>query len=405
MKSEFIQKPVIFERNEAVCVFNPITLNWEFKREKCDSQIIERKISVSLPKAALDTLQVIVTTRCNLNCSYCSVRHLMDSQEKCDLSDTDFNLIEKIINGMDNKKLLVLTGGEPLLCVPNLIRISKHFIGKKVIFTNGILLDAEIAIELARNDIEIIVSLDGTSRESMRYRIGENEKLLEKIMSNLDRIAEIGMQFGLSMVVSDANISTLISDIKALHRRYPGATFGVNLPHHSITGVNPDITDGEFITLFLGLCDLSFNENIYIDQIARKMRSLIKREFRFRDCSAQGQKVVYLPGGKITNCINELNNCMDIWSSTTPINSETCQRCYAVGVCGGGCIFDSTYYMNESGFERRHCKIIRELLPSILWHLYDLEGLRANDREYLSMKYTHLMDSTFNKNTRFSIGH
>ncbi len=137
------------------------------------------------------TLRLALTTRCNLNCTYCFV-------EKND-AVFSFEQADKILNlffssGGDDK-LLMIYGGEPLLFFPLLKKIVK--LAQKIatenrkkltisIGTNGTLLDKEKIDFFKKNDIKVSVSIDGMEEFHNRGRLskektGSFEKVIAKV--------------------------------------------------------------------------------------------------------------------------------------------------------------------------------------------------------------------------------
>ncbi len=115
----------------------------------------------------IDTLGLMLTTRCNLNCSYCYQHgHRQHSARWQDLRRSlDWALLHS-----GSQLLIIMSGGEPLL-VPDMVhRIVDHtrrnapadLTVSYRIMTNGKLLDEETFVALARHKVEIRLSCDGT---------------------------------------------------------------------------------------------------------------------------------------------------------------------------------------------------------------------------------------------------
>lgn len=156
--------------------------------------------------------------------------------------------------------------------------------------------------------------------------------------------------------------------------------------------------------IYMALLSYSLLNKIYIDQIARKLKPLLTSRFRFRDCSAQGDKIVYFPEYEIVNCVNGTNKNLDIWAERIPLLNVKCKNCIAIGICGGGCIYDSKFFGNATGFDGRHCRIMREFIKEALWLFYNIDHEKANDKQYLLSKYSDVI-SYGPKQTVFSVGH
>jgi radical SAM protein with 4Fe4S-binding SPASM domain len=106
------------------------------------------------------------TTRCNLNCIHCYASSAEAKQSE--LTTTEGKRLLEQIAGLDEFRMIVITGGEPLLR-NDIFELMEHAgkLGFKIIFsTNGTLLTPDIAKELAKLCIvNFSISLDGSTRE------------------------------------------------------------------------------------------------------------------------------------------------------------------------------------------------------------------------------------------------
>ena len=87
-----------------------------------------------------NTLQVFITNRCNLNCSGCFARNMMEDKQHISLEEYRTVLVEFIRKG---GKQINLLGGEPFLH-PNLkeiLKLNEKFKIKTTIYTNGYFLN------------------------------------------------------------------------------------------------------------------------------------------------------------------------------------------------------------------------------------------------------------------------
>lgn len=123
-----------------------------------------------------------VTSRCNMNCNYCSV-NLGAGRE---LSLTEWKTAIDILYSLGNRQIN-LSGGEPLLRTDifDLIRYGK---GKRMfvsLSTNGILATPEVARNLDSSGLDsLVVSLDTTDNEKsnqMKHLEGLRKANLTKI--------------------------------------------------------------------------------------------------------------------------------------------------------------------------------------------------------------------------------
>lgn len=97
-----------------------------------------------------DTLRVLVSWECNLRCSYCC-----NNQERF-RKDIHPKTLDEIAWG--DYSVFCITGGEPLLNLPKLQQVLSRCDQSKmiVLYTNGLLLDAETAKFLQNNGVKAI---------------------------------------------------------------------------------------------------------------------------------------------------------------------------------------------------------------------------------------------------------
>lgn len=129
-----------------------------------------------------------VTDRCNLSCKMCR-RKLYLEKGILDKKDLSLSLIEIVIEKIKNKvKFFNISAGygEPLLHknVVEIIKKIKESGLKVILFTNGTLLNKEMARKLLMNGLDIIIfSFEGYDpKEYERVRVGAKYwKVLENI--------------------------------------------------------------------------------------------------------------------------------------------------------------------------------------------------------------------------------
>jgi uncharacterized protein len=143
---------------------------------------------------------VILTTACNMQCSYCYGEALQDVDEDFSGYDVDYSLPTKIgydigllrnFCEQDNDCVLTFYGGEPLLCIEEIRRIMnkvrvKHF----MIQTNGLLLD-NLEPTYVNRFHTILVSVDGNEALTDHYR---GAGAFQKVIRNLKLIRQNGFK-------------------------------------------------------------------------------------------------------------------------------------------------------------------------------------------------------------------
>ena len=149
-----------------------------------------------------------VTKRCNLSCRGCYSRTLHDSGgEEMDVQEMR-NLIREA--GELGVSIILLAGGEPLLR-PDIFSLAMEFKDTLFpLFTNGLLIDDEIAEQLkqARNVIPVI-SMEGYEPDTDERRGKGVHKALDGIIARLN---ENKVLFGVSITVTTSNFATITGE-------------------------------------------------------------------------------------------------------------------------------------------------------------------------------------------------
>ena len=147
------------------------------------------------PPPRLTAVQAVVTGRCNLSCGYCNVRLL-----GLDGKDMDRPTAERVVElaaEAPPDRVVMVTGGEPLLVPETTMWILQKVDPPKVLFTNGTLIDRPAAEGLRRLEVSPVVSMDGMADAHDPLRCGS----WERAARGLDLLREAGVPYGISAVV------------------------------------------------------------------------------------------------------------------------------------------------------------------------------------------------------------
>jgi radical SAM protein with 4Fe4S-binding SPASM domain len=119
------------------------------------------------PSPSLRYLELQITDRCNLRCRHCYIGESGTNE----LSPDETRTVLSEFEAMQGLRVLI-TGGEPLLHrgFAQINKMLPEFSLRKVLFTNGLLLDRRIVKELKVHEIQ--VSIDGLAEahDSLRGR-------------------------------------------------------------------------------------------------------------------------------------------------------------------------------------------------------------------------------------------
>ncbi|MBF0386583.1 MAG: 4Fe-4S cluster-binding domain-containing protein [Candidatus Omnitrophica bacterium] len=131
---------------------------------------------VFMNKLTVRKVKLALTTDCNLSCPYCFV----EQDEGVMSWGVARDAVDLLLRSAGREKLLSLYGGEPLLCfdlVARVVRYARVQAGKtgKILTinlcTNLLLLDPQMALFFAREDVKVIVSVVGLRRDHDRIRL------------------------------------------------------------------------------------------------------------------------------------------------------------------------------------------------------------------------------------------
>lgn len=151
------------------------------------------------PKPSLRYLELQITDKCNLRCRHCYIGDTGDHE----LSTA---LVKNVLAEFEELQGLrvLITGGEPLLhsCFDEINRMLPEFFIRKILFTNGLVLNENILKKL--NVHEIQVSIDGLedAHDSLR---GKNSytRTLDAVKHALD----YGFDVSVSTMIHAKNLA------------------------------------------------------------------------------------------------------------------------------------------------------------------------------------------------------
>ncbi|MEW6110446.1 MAG: radical SAM protein [Nitrospirota bacterium] len=127
-----------------------------------DRIFLERPPLISSSFPSLRYLELQITDRCNLRCKHCYINTPLNPAG-CELSVKQIRNILKEFEEMQGLRVLI-TGGEPLIHsrFDEINRILPDFFVRKLLLTNGLLLNKQILDSL--NVDEIQISIDGLEK-------------------------------------------------------------------------------------------------------------------------------------------------------------------------------------------------------------------------------------------------
>lgn len=378
--------------------------------ENDDENIIEAT-KKGLPLPSITTAYFVLSEDCNMACSYCflgNAKKHFCGNSKMSLETAqksfDFFINQTLNSGVDDgvARQIVFYGGEPLIGFNTLKYIiylyneykksSKiHFDIEFSIVTNGTLITSEIARYLGENCISVSLSLDGPTKTANENRLFKNgNPAFDSIISAIDVLNAASVEFGLSLTLSEATLSTPIDSLVSFLLEKNIMSVNLNTLLFAKEMGAKDNYHERAAQYIIDFWKVARENGIYEDRIMRKLRAFVNQSFYYSDCAAtSGCQIVFAPNGQIGICHGNLESKKTFeysldsdknlnneplivrWTENSPILRTECQDCEAIGVCGGGCPLNATFNENkkciiDSGF----CIHTKKILEFMIWDLY-----------------------------------
>ncbi len=220
-----------FEKNGKIFIEKDCPAHGKFQEEHMwdDPEIYRSFLELETIKAEPAHLAVVLTYKCNLNCSVCFAK-----ANQVKVPDFDSEELEKT----KDYKLVFLTGGEPTILenLPGIIKRMKANGQRPVVLSNGIkLIDKRYLEKLKRAGLRYIrLQFDTLREEDIRYFRGRN--LLKIKLKAIRNMEQIGLPISLCTVIIRRNLG----DLKRLFR------FILKHPAIKVVSLNPMRRAGRF---------------------------------------------------------------------------------------------------------------------------------------------------------------
>ena len=153
----------------------------------------------------IDSLRVLITSRCNYKCIYCHREGIFTSADEV-FSSEDYGFVAKVARKL-GVKYYKISGGEPLVRedVHHIVKYIKEHAEEVSLVTNGSLLAVK-ARELAEAGLDRVnVSLHSLKPEVYRYITG-GSTLLKQVLDGIDRALDYGIRVKINYLVLKSNI-------------------------------------------------------------------------------------------------------------------------------------------------------------------------------------------------------
>lgn len=231
-----------------------------------------------LDKVHIFQTDVLVTERCNLNCSHCNMFIPHYESPKHRELDTIINDVDLFFNSVDYVSIFHLVGGEPFL-YPNIENVISHIlsnyiqkIDKFIITTNGTIIPKVSTIEILKTN-NVILSISDYSDK------------LEKIKGKITKNLEIYKSSNIKHYVRNEIEWYDFGDLRIKKNMKPDAL----IKHFdSCTAPFRGLNDGKFYYCHLNTSAVltkifPLNQNDYVNMDTVSKEDLIKFDLGFTD--------------------------------------------------------------------------------------------------------------------------
>ena len=346
-----------------------------------------------------DSLTLIITRNCNLNCKYCFA---VNSKEKTkDMTvDTAKKSIDALLSTSPNLQgyVIYFFGGEPLInfnLLSEIVEYARNEIitkrGKKVWFsitTNGVVLNDKIVKFLIKNNFSILISIDGTKQAHDKNRVFRNGKgSFDIVMKNAMELKANNKPFSFRATIDPyTDIFETVSGLESFKIPFSfELTFDTKLKDTNITSYK--YTDLNNIKEnYQKIIDYYYNkilnkEEIYCIDIKLALNKIINRWAKNISCTSGRSALSVMPDGSLLSCLcsqnfKELyfNNIQNI-DFLPPSNLKAlrvddlneCKECWLKYLCGGGCYYEKYVESGDITIPSyHHCNILNIVWESMI---------------------------------------
>ena len=166
----------------------------------------------------LDYLKISVTYNCNLNCRFCQ----QQMEKKASIAWEDFKKTIEEVTAKNKLRLVILTGGEPLVW-PHLndaIKLCKERGVKEIgLFTNGVLLDEDKIKELKAIGVDWIrISIYGSTAEiNDGFLPNPDTKSFDLIIRAIKNLKKFGFRRKVRVTIMKPNLNDVENIINKMY--------------------------------------------------------------------------------------------------------------------------------------------------------------------------------------------
>ncbi|MEI8327792.1 MAG: radical SAM protein [Candidatus Taylorbacteria bacterium] len=378
-----------------------------------DMSLLQEKRTLYIRPPGLETMYLIVTDCCNLDCKYCFINLNIPEGYKHTVMNFDIgkesvdmffaNLARNPPDYDKRKKTILFYGGEPLSNFALIRQVVEYIetayrnriqemgeMFQMSIVTNGTLINEEIASFMAaRPNFLVSISIDGVAEVHDRCRQHRDGRgSFAETMRGYDILRQAGKDaVSVSTTIDEHNIDHL-TDLLDLQKQYGFASINMNpltdTEKRPVSLVYMKVASKRMLEYF----ELARVAGIYEDRIMRKLNAFKENRIHAYDCHALGSQLVVSPNGDLGVChegvgirqffFSRVNKEFDFhvnptvaeWKLRTPLNMPQCYNCPAIGICGGGCAYAA--WLRHGSIWSIDDRFCIHSLTSLEWLIWDL---------------------------------
>jgi len=317
------------------------------------------------------TAELLLTSDCNLACSYCIARDLPKATLSIEEGKKSIDLFIRLGDGASFVEF-TLTGGEPLLVYPLVERLIGYaeeqaqaagMDASFILKTNGTILNEAIIDFACAHRLKVVISIDGVPNVHDRHRLTKKHCPTHSIvLHNLMALLEHDVQCVASITIHPDACANLSDSVRQLHEMGidcidVGPAYGtVNWSDSDInTMVDSIIEIGRYIRdVHSAGGELEVGPLYHFTE---HVGGVLKDSW---GCHAASTNLAFMPNGQIVGCsslamlatrypelvIGDVTNgiytaALDRFLELTQAGVQRrpyCQRCEAAPNCTGGCL-------------------------------------------------------------------
>lgn len=362
----------------------------------------EKKLIQKLKEITRDnqiqSLYLISSTACNLDCDYCfyrsSASNSLEHRQNMDYQTAkkaliDFKkIVESNIKDNDYWQQVTFYGGEPLLNKKMLykaIPFTRELFNDStnlVINTNATLLENEDINLFKDNNVEVQVSLDGCKEKHDLHRKTQlGEPTYQIVINNIKKLLDKGIKVLPMITATDDNISNFSEMLYLLVSELGINDFAVNILITNSFGISDKYTEKLATEMLKAYSDFGnvASDYAFVELYNRLLG--IDKTISKGTCGSS-RKITVFPDGKVYACQaleNVKQNYMnmldadyissknwDCWRNRSRFDNQECLNCSSIISCGGGCATGS-YNLQGSIYDidKNNCEYTKKLFKKI----------------------------------------